>query len=72
MCDAGRLRLRDEARHVTFGVNYKPHANVLIRPEVRYDWYDGAASGINGRPLPFDTGTSDDQFMFATDVIVTF
>ncbi len=57
---------------VTFGANYKPHANVLVRPEVRYDWYDGLASGVNGRPLPFDTGTSDDQFTAAVDVIFTY
>ena len=23
---------------VTFGINYKPHANIIIRPEYRYDW----------------------------------
>jgi hypothetical protein len=23
----------------TFGANYKPHANVVIRPEYRHDWF---------------------------------
>jgi hypothetical protein len=23
---------------ITGGLNYKPHANVVIRPEIRYDW----------------------------------
>ena len=22
----------------TFGINYKPHANIILRPEYRYDW----------------------------------
>ena len=57
---------------ITVGANYKPHANVLIRPEVRWDWYDGLASGVNGRPLPFDTGTSSSQFTAAVDMIFTF
>ena len=25
----------------TAGINYRPHANVVLRPEVRIDWYDG-------------------------------
>jgi hypothetical protein len=57
---------------ITVGANYKPHANVLIRPEVRWDWYDGLPSGINGRPLPWDNGTSASQFTAAVDAIVTF
>lgn len=36
----------------TFGANYKPHANVVIRPEVRFDWspavnYDETIFGID-------------------------
>jgi hypothetical protein len=57
---------------ITLGANYKPNANVLIRPEVRWDWYDGLPSGVNGRPLPWDTGTSASQFTAAVDAIVTF
>jgi hypothetical protein len=57
---------------ITVGANYKPHANVLIRPEVRWDWYDGLASGVNGRPLPFDGGTDSSQFTAAVDAIFTF
>ena len=35
---------------LTFGLNYKPHANITIRPEMRYDWYEGnVASG--SRPV---------------------
>ena len=55
---------------VTLGVNWKPKANILVRPEVRWDTYDGPANGA-GR-LPFDAGNSDSQFTFATDVVVMF
>jgi len=54
----------------TFGANWKPNANVLVRPEVRWDCYDGSRN-IDGE-LPFGDGTRSSQFLFATDVIVTF
>jgi hypothetical protein len=43
----------------TLGVNYRPHANVIIRPEWRYD---SVAESIN------DYGNG----MFAVDMIITF
>jgi putative OmpL-like beta-barrel porin-2 len=55
---------------VTAGLNWRPHPNVVVRPELRWDWYDGTVDVNNN--LPFDGGGSDDQFTFATDVIVTF
>jgi hypothetical protein len=55
---------------VTAGLNWSPHANFTIRPEIRYDWYDGEIlPGNNG---PFDTGNApgdDDQLLAAVDVI---
>ncbi len=53
----------------TLGVNYKPHANLLFRPEVRWDWYDGAVAGNNH---PFNDGQSDSQFSAGFDMIFTF
>ena len=37
---------------MTFGVNYRPRNNVILRPEVRYDWspaanYDDAYFGMD-------------------------
>lgn len=55
--------------NVTAGINWRPHTNVIVRPEVRWDWFDGPA-GPTG--LPFDAGASDDQFTLATDVIITY
>ncbi len=55
---------------LTLGLNWRPHPNVLVRPEARWDWYDGTRN-LAGE-LPFDDGSSDHQFTFATDMIVTF
>ena len=55
---------------LSLGVNYRPHANVVVRPEARWDWYDGATDDM-GR-LPWDDGNSASQFLGACDVIFTF
>jgi hypothetical protein len=48
-----------EIIETTFGVNYRPHANVVLRPEVRvYDFEK--SSGL------------DDSTIFAVDAILTF
>ncbi len=54
---------------VTVGANWTPHPNLLVRPEIRYDWFDGLA-GPTG--LPFDDGTSDDQLLLAVDAVLTY
>jgi putative OmpL-like beta-barrel porin-2 len=50
---------------LTCGVNWQPTANVMFRPELRYDWTNGTAQA-------FDGGTADDQLSGGFDVIVTF
>jgi hypothetical protein len=51
---------------LTGGINYRPHANLVIRPEVRYDWtpsneaYDG------------EFGVSYNQFLFGIDAVLTY
>ena len=54
---------------VTAGLNWHPNGNLIVRPELRYDWYDGLA-GPTG--LPFDGGNADDQLTAAVDAIITF
>lgn len=49
----------------TVGPNYSPSPNLVIRPEVRYDTYNGSA-------LPFDDGQKTQQLMFGVDAIVKF
>ena len=55
---------------LTAGVNWRPHANFVFRPEIRYDWYDGTTNLAN--QLPFDNGTKDDQLLLAVDMIFTY
>jgi hypothetical protein len=50
------------------GLNWKPRANFLIRPELRYDWYSGTAAGGN----PFDDGQATTQLSGGCDVIFTY
>ncbi len=57
---------------LTLGLNWKPHENITVRPECRWDWYSGPANG-RGR-FPFDSfaNTRVNQFTFGTDLILTF
>ncbi len=60
---------------LTAGLNWRPQANVIFRPEVRYDWYDGGAGsyGASGQSgLPFNDGRSSTQFLTAADLILMF
>ena len=56
---------------LTWGVNWKPHQskNVLVRSELRYDW---ATDSLPPGQRPFDAGEKNDQFLWATDLIVKF
>jgi hypothetical protein len=53
----------------TVGPKWTPHANVTIRPNMRWDHYNGVSPGGQD---PYDNGTDDDQFILATDMILTF
>lgn len=54
---------------VTFGLNYRPHANIVIRPEVRYDWTPSdAAAGAAG----FATAAAYEETTFGVDAIFTY
>lgn len=44
----------------TFGANIKPHPNVTIRPEWRYDWFPASLNG------------GYEQGIFAVDMILTY
>jgi hypothetical protein len=55
---------------LTLGLNYRPCPNLLFRPEVRWDWYDGTRS-LAGE-LPYDNGDEDSQFTTGVDMIFTF
>jgi len=47
----------------TLGLNWIPTNNLRVRPEVRWDWFDGTG-------LPYDDQTKDNQFVGAVDAIL--
>jgi hypothetical protein len=50
---------------LTVGPNYLPTENLLIRPELRWDFY-------NGEALPYGDGTKTQQLMLGFDMILKF
>jgi len=58
---------------MTWGLNISRSSNVVIRPELRYDWFDGDAGAGLGPLNPFGpNGTKDNQFYGACSIIWTF
>jgi hypothetical protein len=55
---------------VSLGLNYRPNMNIVVRPETRWDMYDGPANPFG--QLPYGNHTRSSQFTFACDLIVTF
>jgi hypothetical protein len=53
---------------VTCGLNWTPNANLRVRPELRWDWFNDDG----GSPAPYDDGTKNNQFTAAIDAILTF
>ena len=56
----------------TWGVNYKPRANVIIRPEIRYMYAPGAAGGAAGSIADNIQQTYNGNTIFGTDLVITF
>ncbi|MEX0713964.1 MAG: porin [Pirellulales bacterium] len=60
---------------ISLGLNWKFRPRVLIRNEVRWDWYDGLP-GVSNVPgngtLPYDNGSDDDQFLLGTNVVLSY
>jgi Putative beta-barrel porin-2, OmpL-like. bbp2 len=51
---------------LTGGINYKPHANVIVRPEIRYNWTPAEDAYEN------DWGVDFNQTVFGIDAIFTY
>jgi hypothetical protein len=54
---------------ISIGANYKPHRNVTLRSEGRWDWADPIGTS---NVFPFTDQTRRSQFLFATDLIIQF
>lgn len=55
---------------LSLGLNWRPNANCVFRPEARWDWYDGLANA-DGQ-LPYGNHMKREQFTLGMDCIVTF
>jgi hypothetical protein len=67
---AGDFFPNSDFYEVTIGLNWKPNANVDIRPEARWDWYHGPGAA-NG-DFPFGDANRKDQALLGVDAIVQF
>ena len=56
---------------LTMGMNWRPSCNLIIRPEVRYDYSDVEAFGF-GNDGVYDDFTERDQLTLAVDAIFRF
>jgi hypothetical protein len=54
---------------LTWGLNWTPRERLVVRPELRYDWFNGLSAA---NQQPFDNGNASDQFSGGFDVIWTF
>lgn len=50
---------------ITVGPQWRPTQNIMVRPNARFDWFQGAG-------LPYDDATDSTQSILGTDVVVTF
>ncbi len=85
-CLSNRAGYNGNFYEITFGANWKPNANTVIRPMVRFDWYQGGMTDINGvntgAPAPgtsdnaggrpYDDGLRNHQFIYGLDYITLF
>ncbi|MCG8587091.1 MAG: porin, partial [Pirellulales bacterium] len=55
----------------TFGVNWQPTPNLRLRPEIRFDWFDGVGFPFDSRDGGM-TGTAKNQMTVGFDAIMTF
>jgi len=59
---------------MTWGLNYLMGNSVVIRPELRYDWFSADAGGqvANGGILPYGNSDKSSQFYGGCDIIWQF
>jgi hypothetical protein len=54
---------------ITGGINYKPHANFIVRPEIRYNWTPSDVDfAQNANPAGIDFNNT----VFGIDAILTY
>jgi len=66
----GDTRFIGDFYELTVGLNWKPTDNLCIRPEARFDWFDGVTTNANNGP--FDDGAATTQTTFAIDAYLLY
>ena len=57
---------------LTLGVNYRPHANVIVRPEIRWDWANLDQAAFNAAGATLLENNDEEQTTFGIDTIFLF
>ncbi|WP_146529859.1 porin [Novipirellula artificiosorum] len=57
---------------LTLGVNVRPHANVVVRPEIRYDWVYGNRDWLAAIGDPLLQDNANTQTTFGIDTVITY
>jgi hypothetical protein len=57
---------------LTAGLNVRPHANVVFRPEIRWDWNPDGARGIPQAGLGAPVNELDGDLTFAMDAVIVY
>jgi hypothetical protein len=59
---------------VTVGPKWTPTKNIIVRPNLRFDWFDGGIDKfVNpGKLAPYGDGLKNAQTIFATDFVFLF
>jgi hypothetical protein len=55
--------------NATLGLNIRPHANFVLRPEMRWDWFKGSAPP---GARPYDNGTENNLFTVGIDGVLQY
>jgi hypothetical protein len=57
---------------LTLGLNVRPQANAVLRPEVRWDWNADGAKGIGQAGLGEPINQLNGDVTFAMDVVLRY
>ena len=71
--DDDAARIANAGSHwfdLTLGMKYQPISNLILRPELRWDWASPHQAGAGAGP--YDNSTSRNQFTIAMDAILTY
>jgi hypothetical protein len=63
---------RSDVYGLTFGLNYRPNSNVLIRPEVRWDFVKEDRALLNAADITLNENNDSAQATFGIDTIFLF